>query len=202
MPAADYRRSTATAASPRASSRSAPRTRSRNCPRARAGARAATRFRRSSSAASHPGASREGGARQQGRGAHDLPVARRRHRADAEHRARRHLRKITNPQDRKRLKAAAADLEVPEALGLIIRTAGAARTARRSSATSISCACGKACATSPCRARRRASSEEGNLTSIRDLYNKDVEEIVVAGADAAGRPRPSCACSCRAMPRT
>ncbi|MEQ1671471.1 MAG: ribonuclease E/G, partial [Hyphomicrobium sp.] len=37
-------------------------------------------------------------------------------------------RKITNPQDRKRLKAIANELEVPEGMGLIIRTAGAART--------------------------------------------------------------------------
>ncbi|MGA7118171.1 MAG: ribonuclease E/G, partial [Hyphomicrobium sp.] len=37
-------------------------------------------------------------------------------------------RKITNPQDRKRLKAIAAELDVPEGMGLIIRTAGAART--------------------------------------------------------------------------
>ena len=37
-------------------------------------------------------------------------------------------RKITQPQDRKRLKAIAAELEVPEGMGLIIRTAGAART--------------------------------------------------------------------------
>ena len=37
-------------------------------------------------------------------------------------------RKITQPQDRKRLKAIAQELEVPEGMGLIIRTAGAART--------------------------------------------------------------------------
>jgi len=37
-------------------------------------------------------------------------------------------RKISNPQDRKRLKAIAQELEVPEGMGLIIRTAGAART--------------------------------------------------------------------------
>ena len=37
-------------------------------------------------------------------------------------------RKITQPQDRKRLKAIAHELEVPEGMGLIIRTAGAART--------------------------------------------------------------------------
>jgi ribonuclease E len=37
-------------------------------------------------------------------------------------------RKITNATDRKRLKAAAASLDVPQGMGLIIRTAGAART--------------------------------------------------------------------------
>ena len=37
-------------------------------------------------------------------------------------------RKITNAQDRKRLKAIAEELEVPEGMGLIVRTAGAART--------------------------------------------------------------------------
>ncbi|MBL0969408.1 MAG: ribonuclease E/G [Brevundimonas sp.] len=37
-------------------------------------------------------------------------------------------RKITNTSDRKRLKAAAASLDVPHGMGLIIRTAGAKRT--------------------------------------------------------------------------
>ena len=97
-------------------------------------------------------------------------------------------RKITNPQDRKRLKAIAQDLEVPEGMGLIIRTAGAARTKQeikrdfeyllrlwenvrdltlRSTAPSL-------------------VYEEGNLIkrSIRDLYSKDIDEIQVAG-DAA-----------------
>ncbi len=94
-------------------------------------------------------------------------------------------RKITNPQDRKRLKAIAQELEVPEGMGLIIRTAGAARTKQeikrdfeyllrlwenvrdltlQSTAPSL-------------------VYEEGDLIkrSIRDLYNKDVEEVVVAG---------------------
>ncbi len=39
-------------------------------------------------------------------------------------------RKITNAQDRKRLKAIAQELDVPEGMGLIIRTAGAARTSQ------------------------------------------------------------------------
>jgi ribonuclease E len=37
-------------------------------------------------------------------------------------------RKITNIQDRKRLKDVAQDLEVPEGMGVILRTAGASRT--------------------------------------------------------------------------
>jgi ribonuclease E len=97
-------------------------------------------------------------------------------------------RKITNPQDRKRLKAIAQDLEVPEGMGLIIRTAGAARTKQeikrdfeyllrlwenvrdltlQSTAPSL-------------------VYEEGNLIkrSIRDLYSKDIDEILVAGEAA------------------
>jgi ribonuclease E len=97
-------------------------------------------------------------------------------------------RKITNPQDRKRLKAIATELEVPEGMGLIIRTAGAARTKQEikrdfeyllrlwESVRELTL-------------HSQAPSlvyEEGNLIkrSIRDLYNKDVEEIIVAGAEA------------------
>ncbi len=97
-------------------------------------------------------------------------------------------RKITNPQDRKRLKAIAAELEVPEGMGLIIRTAGAARTKQEikrdfeyllrlwESVRDLTL-------------RSQAPSlvyEEGNLIkrSIRDLYNKDVDEVVVAGGEA------------------
>ncbi len=97
-------------------------------------------------------------------------------------------RKITNPQDRKRLKSIAADLEVPEGMGLIIRTAGAARTKQEirrdfeyllrlwESVRDLTL-------------QSQAPSlvyEEGNLIkrSIRDLYNKDVSEVIVAGAHA------------------
>ena len=97
-------------------------------------------------------------------------------------------RKITNPQDRKRLKAIAAELEVPEGMGLIIRTAGAARTKQEikrdfeyllrlwESVRDLTL-------------RSQAPSlvyEEGNLIkrSIRDLYNKDVDEVIVAGEEA------------------
>ncbi len=102
-------------------------------------------------------------------------------------------RKITNPQDRKRLKAIAAELEVPEGMGLIIRTAGAARTKQEikrdyeyllrlwESVRDLTLQ-----STAP-----SLVYEEGNLIkrSIRDLYNKEVEEIVVAGDAAHGEAR-------------
>ncbi len=94
-------------------------------------------------------------------------------------------RKITNPQDRKRLKAIAHELEVPEGMGLIIRTAGAARTKQEikrdfeyeirlwENVRDMTLR-----STAPC-----LVYEEGNLIkrSIRDLYSKDIDDIVVAG---------------------
>src|SRR6187549_3164198 len=94
-------------------------------------------------------------------------------------------RKITNSLDRKKLKEIAQDLEVPEGMGVILRTAGANRTKTevkrdfeyllrmwetvrdftlKSTAPTL-------------------VYEEGSLIkrSIRDLYNKDIEEILVAG---------------------
>jgi ribonuclease E len=97
-------------------------------------------------------------------------------------------RKITQPQDRKRLKAIAEELDVPEGMGLIIRTAGAARTQQEikrdyeyllrlwESVRELTLS-----STAPC-----LVYEEGNLIkrSIRDLYSKDVEQVVVAGREA------------------
>ncbi|WP_407975544.1 ribonuclease E/G [Brucella pseudogrignonensis] len=94
-------------------------------------------------------------------------------------------RKITNPQDRKRLKEIVKELEVPQGMGVILRTAGANRTKAevkrdyeylmrmwenvrtltlQSTAPSL-------------------VYEEGSLIkrSIRDLYNKDITEILVSG---------------------
>lgn len=94
-------------------------------------------------------------------------------------------RKITNPADRKRLRKIAGELEVPEGTGLIIRTAGASRTkaeikrdyeyllrlwenvrdlTMESTAPSV-------------------VYEEGDLIkrSIRDLYSKEIDEVLVAG---------------------
>ncbi|MEM5473200.1 ribonuclease E/G [Hoeflea sp. AS60] len=96
-------------------------------------------------------------------------------------------RKITNLPDRKRLKEIARELEVPKGMGVILRTAGANRTkvevkrdfeylmrlwenvrnlTLKSTAPSL-------------------VYEEGSLIkrSIRDLYNKDISEIVVSGEE-------------------
>jgi ribonuclease E len=96
-------------------------------------------------------------------------------------------RKITNANDRKRLKSAAQALDLPEGMGLIIRTAGENRTKveikrdyeyllrmwdtiRELTLKSNAPAC---------------VYEEGDLIkrAIRDLYNKDVTEVLVEGED-------------------
>jgi ribonuclease E len=97
-------------------------------------------------------------------------------------------RKITDGADRKRLKEIVQDLDVPEGMGVILRTAGATRTkpevkrdfeyllrmwesvrelTLRSSAPSL-------------------VYEEGSLIkrAIRDLYGQDIDEVLVAGAEA------------------
>ena len=97
-------------------------------------------------------------------------------------------RKITNSQDRARLKEAAASLEVPEGMGVILRTAGAARTPNEikrdfeyllrvwETVRDLTLQ-----STAP-----TLVYEEGSLVkrSIRDLYNKDIDEVIVAGEAA------------------
>jgi len=96
-------------------------------------------------------------------------------------------RKITNSADRRRLKDAAESLDVPDGMGLIVRTAGASRTKQeiqrdyeyllrlwdsireltlRSTAPAL-------------------VYEEGNLIkrAIRDQFSRDIDEIVVEGQD-------------------
>jgi ribonuclease E len=96
-------------------------------------------------------------------------------------------RKITSAADRTRLKSAAQALELPEGMGLIIRTAGENRTKaeikrdyeyllrmwdtiRELTLRSNAPAC---------------VYEEGDLVkrAIRDLYNKDISEILVEGEE-------------------
>ncbi|WP_435658022.1 Rne/Rng family ribonuclease [Brucella pituitosa] len=94
-------------------------------------------------------------------------------------------RKIINPQDRKRLKEIVKELEVPQGMGVILRTAGANRTKAEvkrdyeylmrmwENVRSLTLQ-----STAPA-----LVYEEGSLIkrSIRDLYNKDITEILVAG---------------------
>ena len=94
-------------------------------------------------------------------------------------------RKITNAVDRKKLKEIANSIDVPNGAGLIVRTAGAKRTKteikrdyeylqrlweqiRELTLKSIAPA---------------KIYEEGDLIkrSIRDLYNRDIEEVLVEG---------------------
>ncbi|MDA5094703.1 Rne/Rng family ribonuclease [Aliiroseovarius sp. KMU-50] len=95
-------------------------------------------------------------------------------------------RKITNATDRKKLKDIAAEIDVPQGAGLIIRTAGAKRTKTEikrdyeylqrlweqiRSFTLESIAPAKI-------------YEEGNLIkrTIRDLYSREIDEVFVEGA--------------------
>ncbi len=94
-------------------------------------------------------------------------------------------RKIENASDRKRLREVMDSLNIPDGMGLIIRTAGASKTkievkrdydyllrlwesirtlTLKSSAPAL-------------------TYEEGNLIkrSVRDLYDKDISEIIVSG---------------------
>ncbi len=94
-------------------------------------------------------------------------------------------RKITNAADRKKLKDIASEIDVPTGAGLIVRTAGAKRTKseikrdyeylqrlweqiRELTLKSIAPA---------------KIYEEGDLIkrSIRDLYNRDIDEVLVEG---------------------
>jgi ribonuclease E len=96
-------------------------------------------------------------------------------------------RKITDPSDRKRMKEIAQELEVPEGMGVILRTAGASRTraeVKRDFEYLMRM-------WETVRELTLESSapklvyEEGSLIkrSIRDLYNKDIDEVIVAGEE-------------------
>jgi ribonuclease E len=97
-------------------------------------------------------------------------------------------RKIANGADRKRLKTIMSELEVPDGMGLIVRTAGAKRTKteikrdydyllklwdtiRGKTLTSMA----------PC-----LINEEGGLVhrAMRDMFDKDIEEVLIEGDDA------------------
>jgi ribonuclease E len=97
-------------------------------------------------------------------------------------------RKIASPADRKRLREIAQELDVSEGMGLIIRTAGAARTKTEikrdyeyllrlwENVRDLTLG-----SSAPC-----LVYEEGDLIkrSIRDLYSREIDEVLVAGDDA------------------
>ena len=97
-------------------------------------------------------------------------------------------RKIASAQDRKRLKSVLSDLEIPDGIAVIVRTAGSQRTKaeikrdyeylmrlwseiRENTLQS----------TAPC-----LIHEEGDLIkrSLRDLYTRDMDEILVEGDES------------------
>ncbi|MCP4327421.1 MAG: Rne/Rng family ribonuclease [Alphaproteobacteria bacterium] len=96
-------------------------------------------------------------------------------------------RKITSPSDRRQLKGFVEDLEIPEGMAVIVRTAGAerskaeirrdyeylARTWEEIRSTTLQ-------STAPAMIH-----EEANLIkrSIRDLYSRDIDEILVEGTE-------------------
>ncbi len=94
-------------------------------------------------------------------------------------------RKITSALDRKRLKDLVEDLEVPQGMGVILRTAGANRTkAEIKRDYEYLMRMWETVRTLTLQSTAPALVyEEGSLIkrSVRDLYNKDIEEILVAG---------------------
>ncbi|MEA2934649.1 MAG: ribonuclease [Variibacter sp.] len=96
-------------------------------------------------------------------------------------------RKITNAPDRKRLKEVAQELEVPEGMGVILRTAGANRT-KAEIKRDFEYLLRTWEAVRDLTLKSAAPMlvyEEGSLIkrAIRDLYNKDIDEVIVAGDD-------------------
>ncbi len=94
-------------------------------------------------------------------------------------------RKITDAGDRQRLKSIAQELEVPDGMGIILRTAGASRTKPevKRDYEYLMRMWETVRETTMQSQAPTLVYEEGSLIkrSIRDLYNKDVEEVIVAG---------------------
>ncbi len=102
-------------------------------------------------------------------------------------------RKITNGSDRARLKEIAEEVEVPEGMGMIVRTAGLARTKveiKRDFEYLMRLWENVAELTLESQAPALVY-EEGSLIkrAIRDLYNKDIDEVHVAGETAHGEAK-------------
>ena len=94
-------------------------------------------------------------------------------------------RKITSAQDRSRLKDVVQDLDVPEGMGIILRTAGASRT-KPEIKRDFEYLLRMWETVRDLTLKSQAPTlvyEEGSLIkrSLRDLYNKEIDDIMVAG---------------------
>ncbi len=94
-------------------------------------------------------------------------------------------RKITSAQDRSRLKEVVQDLDVPEGMGIILRTAGASRS-KQEIKRDFEYLIRMWETVRDLTLKSQAPTlvyEEGSLIkrSLRDLYNKEIDEIMVAG---------------------
>jgi ribonuclease E len=94
-------------------------------------------------------------------------------------------RKITSAQDRTRLKEVVQDLDVPEGMGVILRTAGANRT-KPEIKRDFEYLLRLWETVRDMTLKSQAPTlvyEEGSLIkrSLRDLYNKEIDDIMVAG---------------------
>ncbi len=97
-------------------------------------------------------------------------------------------RKITNIQDRKRLKTVVAELKVPTGMAVIVRTAGSGRTKTevKRDFEYITRLWDQIRTKTLDGTAPSLIHEEGNLIkrSIRDLYTKEIEEVLVAGDES------------------
>ncbi len=97
-------------------------------------------------------------------------------------------RKIANGTDRKRLKKVMSELSVPQGMGLIVRTAGAKRTKAeiKRDYNYLSKLWDNIRDTTLKSIAPALIHEEGNLVkrSIRDLYGKDIDKVLVQGEAA------------------
>ena len=96
-------------------------------------------------------------------------------------------RKISSAADRKRLKSIMAEFELPKSMGLIVRTAGLSRTRaeiRRDFDYLARLWDGIREATLSANAPELIYADSDLLKrAIRDIYNKDVEEVLVEGPE-------------------
>ncbi len=102
-------------------------------------------------------------------------------------------RKITNASDRKRLKAITSEFDVPRGAGLIVRTAGAKRTKNevRRDFEYLTKLWQQIVGKTMESMAPALIHEEGHLVlrAVRDLYDKDVERIIVEGDEAYAEAR-------------